>query len=92
MMTIDVESSSRREWVKKLKLIILVKNSKDMSLELQVDLIKMVSLWNKVSSVTTELNFSSHLEPVDIEPKEMDKEKENPSEDALSAPISKLFL
>jgi hypothetical protein len=29
---------------------------------------------------------------VDIEPKEMDKEKENPSEDALSAPISKLFL
>jgi hypothetical protein len=43
MMIIDAEYSSKREWVNKSKQILLVINSKGMSSELTVDLIKMVS-------------------------------------------------
>jgi len=43
-MTTDAESSSRREWVKRLRLILLEKNSRDISLESMVDSIRMGSL------------------------------------------------
>jgi len=39
-MTTDAESSTRREWVKKLKLIFSANNSRDMSSESLEDSIK----------------------------------------------------
>lgn len=50
------------------------------------------SPWNKVSSPTPDFNSSSPQEPPATEPKEPDKEKENPSEVALLALISKTCL
>jgi len=44
-----------------------------------------------VSSVTTELDFFSHLEPLDIESKEKDREKEDQLEDALLVLTLKSF-
>jgi len=92
MMTTDAESFSKREWVKKLRQITLDKSSRVMSSESQVDLIKMDSLWNKVSSATTESNFCLPLAPVDIEPREKERERENLLEDVLLVLISKLYL
>jgi len=91
-MTTDAESFSKREWVKKLRQITLDKSSRAMSSESQVALIKTDLLWNKVSSVTTESNFCLPLAPVDIEPREKERERENLSEDALLVLISKLSL
>lgn len=47
--------------------------------------------WSKVSSLTQDLNFYSLQEPRDIEPKELEKEKENQLEDALSVLILRTY-
>ncbi len=92
MMITDSEYSLKKEWVKKLKLIPSVRNLKVMSSESTVDSIRTDSQWNKESFVITELDFYSHPVPLDIEPREKDREKEDQLEDVSSAPISRCFL
>ena len=92
MMITSAESSLKGEWVNKSKQICLVMNSKVMSFKLQVDLIRTVLPWNKVSFQILELDFSSPQDPKDIEPPEKDKEREDLSEVALLVPIFQCFL
>jgi len=89
--TTDAESSSRREWVKKSKQILLVNNSRDISSELMAALTRTVLPWNRESSVTTESDFSYLPAPPVIELKEKENVREDQSEDALLVPISRLF-
>ncbi len=91
MMTTDAESSSRRGWVKKLKLIPLANSSRATSSELLEASIRTALPWSRVSSPTTESNSSSLLALVGTEPRELERERESPSEDALLVLISKLF-
>jgi hypothetical protein len=89
MTIISAEFSFKKEWDNKSKLIAWEKNSRVTSLKSTVDLIKMDSLWSKVSSQTEESDFSSPQVLLDTEPKEKDKEREDQLEDALSATTSK---
>ncbi len=88
-MIISAEYSLKKEWDNKLKLIPWEMNSRGTSSRLPVAMTETDSPWNKVSSPTQDLNFYSLQEPPATELKEPEKEKENQSEDALSAPISK---
>jgi hypothetical protein len=81
-MITDVEFSLKKEWVKKLKLILLEINLKDTYSESMEDSIKTDFQWSKVFFVTTELDSYFHQEHQDIELKEKDKEREDQSEDA----------
>lgn len=90
-MIISAEFSFKKEWDNKSKLIAWVKNSRAMSLESTVDSIKTDLLWNKVSSQMEESDFSSLQVHLDIEPKELDKEREDQLEDVLSETTLRLF-
>lgn len=91
MTIISAEFSFKKEWDNKSKLITWAKNSRVMSLESTVDSIKTDLLWNKVSSQTEESDFSLPQDHLDTEQKELDKEKEDQSEDVLSETILRLF-
>jgi len=90
-MITDAESSLRREWDKKLRLIHLEKSSRDISLELMVALIRMDLLWSRESSATIELDYFSHQALQAIESREKEREKEDLSEDASLDLILRLF-
>jgi len=92
MMITDAESSSRREWVKKLRLIPSAKNSKDISSESTEDSTRTDLPWNRESFATTGSDCFFHQVHPDIELREKDREREDLSEVVLLAPTSKLFL
>ena len=89
MTIISAEFSLKKEWDNKLKLIHLVTNSRDTSSRSPVAMIRTVLPWNKVSSLAPDSNFFSLLALKATELKEPEKERESPSEDALSALKSK---
>ena len=76
-------TSSKEEWARKSRLIILEKNSKDMYSVLMEDLTMMALPWSKVSSPMAESDSSSLQAPRDIVHQGKVKEREGLSGDAL---------
>ena len=90
MMIISAEYSLKKEWDNKSKPIHWEMNSRDTFSRLLVAMMVTDLPWSKVSSLTQDLNSFLLQEPADTEPREPEKEKENLSEDALSALILKI--
>ena len=90
-MITAAEFSSRSAWVSRSKPTPSDKNSRDMSSRSTEDSTRTVSPWNRESFATTESDFYSSLDLKDTELRGLEKEKEDPSEDALLVPILKCF-